>query len=434
MGRLEDARRGALPRCSDNRISSTGVWAWVAVALIALIDLQSLGCTPVRGHDTFLHYFRLPEVNALWHEGLWPSRWSPNLMFGYGYPLFNFYPPFSTSAFALIYRIAGENAILAFNATFGLSLCGAAVGMYLLARQWYSVLGALLATAAYSWSPYLLYQTFERGSLSNAIAIGLLPLSALALVRASRRPNGSRVTLAGLAVAALLLTHLPSGLMALPGLALLAGLAAFDRDKPWDGLWAAILALMVALALSACAWLPALLEIQYTKYQSVIAMIRYRDHFVYLLRWPGRVVAGEMNPPLPITLGIAQLALGLGACLASTARLWRHWRARQAWASPDLLSALGGLLAIAAAMMSTPLSAPLWDHLEFLRAFQFPWRWLDASVLFSALGSGWLIDALGKPSWRLRTYEPWSHRNVRERSPLSLSTTHQGASRSTDTC
>jgi hypothetical protein len=377
------------------------VGAWLAVGVIALVPLQSLGLTPVRGHDTFAHYFRLAEVEALWRQGIWLSRWSPDLMFGYGYPLFTFYAPSSTVALAALARAAGGNAIVAQAAMYGALLLAAAVATFLLARRLYGAPGAVVAAAAYAWSPYLLYQTFERGSLSNAMAMGLAPLAALSLVHAARGGEPRRAALAALTVGAFLLSHPAAGALVLPGLALIAGIAVLDADRPRRGRWAVLAALAGGVALAACAWLPAVLEIQHTQYRRLMAGIDYRRHFAALWSWPGTVVAEATNPPLPITVGITQLASGLAGLALGSARMCRRRRAWRAWPAADYLAPLGAALGLALAVLATPASAPLWARVAPLRDLQFPWRWLDGGCLLLALSTGWLVDtAFRSPSRR----------------------------------
>ena len=70
--------------------------------LVALACQPLLGLPP-RGHDALLHYYRIPAVSRLWHDGILFSRWLPDLIYGYGSPLFNFYPPLSAYLLTALY-------------------------------------------------------------------------------------------------------------------------------------------------------------------------------------------------------------------------------------------------------------------------------------------------------------------------------------------
>ena len=67
------------------------VWPWLAVLLIAALAAQPLWGLPPQGDDLLLHYFRIPLVNSQWAAGVPLARWQPDLIYGYGSPLFNFY-------------------------------------------------------------------------------------------------------------------------------------------------------------------------------------------------------------------------------------------------------------------------------------------------------------------------------------------------------
>ena len=212
MDQVTDKRPRASPRLN---LSGTGArrplgdghsWrsalAWVGVGLLLLLVLQPLwsDMRPLKGHDTLLHYYRIPALLSLWRRGIYFSRWVPDLMLGYGYPLFEFYPPLSAYILTLTYVVVGQGA-LAWNLAFSLALVVGAVGMFCAGRDLYGRAGGLLATAAYILSPPLLYQTFQRGSLSNAWAMAFFPLALLTVLRAARTAGRRHIAWAAVALA-----------------------------------------------------------------------------------------------------------------------------------------------------------------------------------------------------------------------------------------
>ena len=66
---------------------------------VALAALTLLAAWPVlrAGYpsigDGLNHYYRLVEFAHLLRQGVWFPRWAPDLAYGFGYPLFNYYPP-----------------------------------------------------------------------------------------------------------------------------------------------------------------------------------------------------------------------------------------------------------------------------------------------------------------------------------------------------
>ena len=72
---------------------------YLPVVLVLFVGLYAaqplLDRRIAEGADTLLHLFRLTQVDALLDQGILFSRWSPDLAYGYGYPLFNYYAPLS---------------------------------------------------------------------------------------------------------------------------------------------------------------------------------------------------------------------------------------------------------------------------------------------------------------------------------------------------
>ena len=143
------------------------------LVLLAISPLLSPGLPSVA--DAPIHLFRTMEMVSIWADGIYYPRWAPNLAFGYGYPLFDFAPP-------LPYFIAGAFHVIGFSLETSIKLlailCLAfyGVGMYLFARNVLGERGALLAAAAYLYTPFrfreiLLY----GGNYPQILAIGLFP-------------------------------------------------------------------------------------------------------------------------------------------------------------------------------------------------------------------------------------------------------------------
>lgn len=374
---------------------------WGAVTLIAAIACQTLLGAPPRGHDALLHYYRIPAISELWQNGIFFSRWAPDLIYGYGSPLFNFYPPLSAYLLTALYSFVGHNGPLAYSLSYAVALALTALSMFLLGRRLFGSTGGLLASAAYTWSPHVLLQTYSRGSLSNALALALAPLAAWAMLRVIARPMGRRVAFAALIVALMLASHTAAGLLFIPVLLLLA-LAAprllHDGDPP---LRAGLVALLLGVALAAFIWLPALLEIGATRYAASVGPgSDFRDHFAAVFSWPPPLIAGLAKTPLPHSAGLTQLLLGAAAIPFALRSWWRQKRQRHARALAAFV-ALAGLLGLSVFFFTTPAATWFWEHVALLRQLQFPWRLLDLPVFLLALPVAWWATVL-RDRWR-----PW---------------------------
>lgn len=382
------------------------VFSWLSVGLLTAIVVQPLLGLPPKGHDTLLHFYRIPAINALWQHGILFSRWLPDLTFGYGSPLLNFYPPLSPYLLTLSYWVTGANAPVGLNLAFGLALVTASVGMFLLGRDLYGNAGGVFAAAAYTLAPHLLYQTFARGSLSNALAMGLFPLAVLATLRVAQQPTARRVAGAAGAFAAVLLAHTAASLLFAVPLAVM-GLAATPSAGSSQVALARRLsrlsyALAGGLALAAFSWLPAVAEIQFTRYETAVAAdnVDYTTHFAEIWQWPEQAIAGLSNAPLPKTVGPGQLVLGcLGFGLGLAYLLaWSRDR-QQPLARADVLTTCAGFMGLGAVFMATPVSGWVWENVGLIRNLQFPWRWLDVGTFCLALTCGRLACELEHRQW-----------------------------------
>src|SRR4029450_11382967 len=126
---------------------------------------------------------------------------------GLGSPVFYFYPPLAfyiTGACGL----AGLSTYASIIAAFALAFLASGLGAYhwLRGRSDYPLLGALFFTLG----PYHWFDFYGRGALAESVAIAFLPLIAIGLRRIA---EGKSWTLAAIAYAAMILSHLPLALL-----------------------------------------------------------------------------------------------------------------------------------------------------------------------------------------------------------------------------
>ena len=373
------------------------------LGLVAVLPL--LAARPTRSVDGLLHLYRQVEFQHCLAQGALFPRWTPDLMQGYGFPLFNFYPPLAYYVTAL-WHLLGLSTARALNVTFlaGALLAGAA--MFLLARDWAGEGGGVLAGLLYMYAPYTFYNTLYRGGLAEVLAWALAPLILWAFRRLMLEGRARWFALAALSLAALPLAHHLSLLTFAPLLALLVlgtwleqwfGPAARGARR---GLLLALLALALGLGISAFFAAPAYLEKGLVQIQHVYQPqgFDFHDNFAtlpMLLGRPLQVDTSIVSYQFPRNIGWIQLALGLLAPLGMLfAR--RNGRAVRAWYLGALLVALGLVF-----MMLKP-STPIWEAVSPLKYLQFPWRLLaPLSLVLAFLGGGLarLLPRTGKGVW-----------------------------------
>lgn len=359
--------------------------------------------------DLAIHLHRTLEFERAWEGGVIVPRWSPNLAFGYGYPLFVFAPPLPY-LLALSFQQIGLSLEWSFKLLLILTLGLYATGMYLLVRDLFrSSAAGLVAALAYAFAPFALREALlSGGNLPQLLAIGLFPWPLWAVTRAAQATSWRWMALAGCFYAAIMLSHLFQVLVFTPALGLygLLHLATRRNQAASPRLWLATLgAIPLGLLLSAFFWIPAFTERYATRAQADIYLekspffVRY-PYWPELVAWIYPLDSRAANPYTPLSLGVVTLILaGLGL-LAAGLCLWRLARRAQpqSGAIPDEEAACPtgvvpaivffALVAGGAVGMTLPLSRPVWETVAILQVAEFPWRMLGLANLGLAVLAG----------------------------------------------
>jgi hypothetical protein len=174
---------------------------WLALALTSFAAAPFLlpgyfwGANDARHHVYFLF-----EYDRLVQDGIWWPRWSPDFAFGYGYPFFNIYGPFSHFLAELLHHFLGFSFTAAVESIFVLSIVAAAAAMYAFVRTWCGRTAAVIAALVYTYAPYHLLNLYVRANLAESMAFVWLPLclwTARQSILASRGEEPARQNTAG---------------------------------------------------------------------------------------------------------------------------------------------------------------------------------------------------------------------------------------------
>lgn len=370
-----------------HRFSSKYDSGYLAAALLPLIGiLPALGSGVIRTADGPLHTQRIFAMTTLLQSGtLWP-RWVPYFHLGYGYPVFNFYPP-GTFYIGGVFGLLGISAPVAFNLVTALAWILGSVGLYGLARHYLPGKAALLAAALWAYAPSRLFEVWDQGSLPQIMAAALVPWLIWGMVRLAERPTLRRMLTVALPCAGIILSHQPitfiTALYAAPAAVGLPLWYAYRHD-PRDflrrlGFMAG--AFILAAGLAAIFLLPMALELRYVQ-----AVESPDDTVPYLISNFFQLAEVFMQPPL---MDLTDLRFELfttfgpvGGILAvlGLAALLRRRR--------DLLA---GVLVLALAftifMLLEP-SLPVWLIIPYFKQLRFPERFLRVGVVFLSLAGG----------------------------------------------
>ncbi len=358
------------------------------VILVSLAAAQPLlsGRLPWAA-DTLIHLYRLVELDHLLRQGYVFSRWAPDLAYGFGFPLFNFYAPLSYYA-AEIFRLIGMDFSPALLATFVAFIVGAGLGMYFWTAEIFGRRAGLVAAAAYVTAPYLLYNVYHRGALAEVLAMALMPVILWAITRLARNGASRFFVFTTLLYAALSLGHNITWLVFTPVVVLYVALQATRSTKY---ILRAALSLLFGLGVSAFFWVPAILELNSIQIIQVFLPQVFDYHFNFvtwgeLFSPPITVDPNLLLPPTPRSIGLIPVVLAVLALAFG----WRRWERQQ-----KILAGSAAILALASLFLTLPQALLAWDALSLLRYVQFPWRFLGLAGLAVAFLAGGAFTEYG---------------------------------------
>ncbi len=339
-------------------------------------------------------------------SGQFPVRWLSGLGFGYGYPLFVFYPPLVYMV-GEIYHLAGLGFIDATKLVIFTSILGSAFAMYLAAKTMWGKVPGLVATAFYIFVPYRALDVYVRGALAESFTFVWLPLIFWSFWQTAETKKPIYIYLSALFLALLMITH---NLIFLPFMTIvpfyLLLLMLISKDKGF--LFAAFLkSAVLSTGLSAFFWLPAIVEKSLTLVDQflLVNLASYTIHFVYpqqLWNWPwgfGGSAPG-LNDGISFKIGKLHVLVSAAVFLISATVIILNRRKKLLPTTYYLLPTFFALF-VFSAFMTTPYSKFSWDILKPLQYLQFPWRYLTFTALFSSFLAGAFIWSLRLPILRL---------------------------------
>lgn len=348
-------------------------------------------------HD-FTHASRIAEMGRALADGQFPVRWSPNLGYGFGMPLFLFYAPLPYFLGALFW-LSGFSVVTSIKLLYFVLTIITVLGSYRLGKTLAGRSAGLLLAFLYTLAPYRAVNLFVRGALSEAAAMAFFPWVILGIWQLVKRFEKKSFLLLTLSLAAIMLSHNLSALMFYPLSGFLALLLCFQKEDfrilpALKRVSTIFLAYLTAFGLTAFYSIPAVLEKDQTIIQSIFSgYFAYNNHFLYIrqfLRDSWGYGGSEWGPNDGISFffGYAQwLAFAL-VLFGFFALIWRAWRKKstQFFRSRTFLLLLSSFFLIAlTAFLSLLKSQFLWEKLSLLQYIQFPWRWLASTAFFLAL-------------------------------------------------
>lgn len=362
-------------------------------------------------HDD-MQMIRQLEMEKCLKDGQIPCRWTPDLGYGYGYPLFNFYPPMPYIV-GQLYRSLGFSFTASIKATAATQIILSSLFMYLLVTSIFGPLGGFLSSLFYTYAPYHALNIFVRGAMNEAWAAVFFPLifyfsRNLVLDKKIKSLVGLSISFAGL-----LLSHNPMALTFTPILFVWVLFWFFSEYKSQFWLFLKnkleiIIKLLIsgilAIALAAFYTFPVLLETKLVKIDTMFqGYYHFSVHFAGLYQlfisnfWGDGASVWGPNDDMSFMIGYLHWIIPT-IILIYILFLFiiKNKKKTNNLDSKYLLLTITILLGFTTVFMTHNKSTFLWLMLPIIQKIQFPWRFLNHSVFLFSFSSGGLILILEK--------------------------------------
>lgn len=344
-------------------------------------------------HDD-LQMMRQLEMEKCFLDRQIPCRWVPDMGYGFGFPLFNFYPPLPYLIGQGI-RAVGFSFVDTAKLTFLLSFLVSGVTMYLLAKEFFGRFGGTVSSIFYIWAPYHSVDVFVRGAMNEAWALAWFPLILWTAYRLIKEKKKVLAWIIGLALSwfALLTSHNLMVLIFTPLFAVWC-LIFVVKEKSLKSIPHLAISGILAFGLSAFFSLPAVLEQKYVQVETlIVGYYEYIAHFVSVGQllfsrfWGYGPSVWGLEDRMPFQIGHLHWILSL---VLIALILYKYLKTRKI---NNVLIVVGFFLLTGwfSAFMAHSRSTPIWLIIPPMKFVQFPWRFLTITTFSFSFIAGSIV-------------------------------------------
>lgn len=366
-------------------------WVFIIAFLIAIslpIILPYLHSGYFPTHDGEWAVIRLGDMFRTLRDFQIPPRYSGNLNFGYGYPLFNFTYPFPYYL-GIFVHFLGAGFVNSIKILFAGSVFLSAFFMFLASKAlWKNTWAGIISAIFYIYFPYRMVDLFVRGSIGESLSFALFPLLFYLLLRLINKASVFSVLGISICIGILVMTHNIMTVLFLPLYIIFSLIQIFLKNKRI--LKSFIISIVLGFGLSAFFWMPALFE----KNNILLSQTPIANRNLYFVdfdqllfsSWGYGVPTGENS--FTYQLGVAHFAI----FMITLAYLFLMFiKSKDLIRKFDIKSAL--VLAIISALYIFLLfksSRFLWENLPLLSEINYPWINLGVLGFIISLLTGFL--------------------------------------------
>jgi len=348
-------------------------------------------------HDD-LQVMRLYEMKRCLNEGQIPCRWSPDMSFGYGQPMFNYYSatPYYTGA---VFKSLGFSFLFSTKIVMFISIALAGIAMFLFLSQFISILPAFVGGAAYILVPFRALEIFVRGALAENFALALLPLVLYGIIRLIIKKDKISFVLLSFFSGLFFASHNITTLISSPLILSFAIILILLNKHRINTLILLSGSAILGIGLAAFFLLPVLFEGNLVNTGFLTSgYFDFRAHFATLSQlfinqsWGYGASEFGPNDKLSFSVGIVQSL----ALIAAPITLFIN--RKSLLKTPKFLLATFFVFGLLSLFLTSIRSISLWELITPLSFVQFPWRFLGLTALCSAVVLAVFLSSLNLKS------------------------------------
>lgn len=365
------------------------------VYLILILVLSVLVVWPLFLPGYFFHHddlqvMRVLEMKVCMQDFQIPCRWVPDMGYGNGFPLYNYYS-------ALPYYIGGVLSFIiglvnSAKALFFIPLVLGGMSMYLFAQKLFNKEAGFLAGILYLFAPYRALDSYVRGAVAESFAIAIIPLVLYFTLNIVEKPSRANIVLGSLSLASFLLSHNIMTMLFMP-LVIIWNLLILYLNK-WKNWKSLLVSFLLGIGLSSFFLAGVFFEKNLVQTETLLeGGSNFRTHFVtvgqlFIDRTWG-YGGSEFGPhdTISFQIGWPLWWFVIGAVLILLVKFRKDLKS----ASLALFFLIVFLLSI---FMTHNKSAFIWEMIGPLQYAQFPWRFLSLSIFSAAVLAGYFVNFL----------------------------------------
>lgn len=393
---------------------------WPVLLLVLIIPTFSFLIKPGlywNMHDD-MQLVRQLEMDKCLKDGQIPCRWTPDLGYGYGYPLFNFYPPLPYLVGEIIH-LTGFSYVETVKIGTILLISFSALAMYLLGKELKGPFAGFLAGLFYTYAPYHAMNIFVRGAFNEAWASLFFPLILLFSYKYFKNLKNSTslpttnyslftpLLLLSLSWAGLFLSHNPMALTFVLFFApwCLYWYLTITKKIDFKIVLPLVYSGLFALTLSAFFTLPVLFESKLTQIESMFEnYYHYGVHFLSIKQllfsnfWGDGPSVWGYPDAMSFSIGYLYWLIPLIILIFYSVKFFKNRSFK------NFLPILIVLLGFFGVIMTHERFSFLWIILSPIQKIQFPWRFLNHSLFFFSLSFIFIPEIIDSFSKKLKYF------------------------------